>query len=124
MNTLGEPSHYSLDHFIGKSFSLPLNEKSSPSNTKIRTVLVRPMARWTPMILALAVFFVIGMAAAFWTERLRRYWIRQSERHPNALHWRLVARRVRAPWYSIELRLIGILCLATVIFFVWGFLRS
>jgi len=73
MNTLGGPSHYSLDHSIGKSFSLPLNEKSSPSKTKIRIVLVRPMARWIPMILALAVVFVIAMAATFWTERLRHY---------------------------------------------------
>ena len=76
------------------------------------------------MILGLGVFFVIGMAATFWTERVRTYWIRQSERHPDEFHWRIVGRRVRNPWYSIELRLIGILCLGTVAFFVWGFLRG
>jgi hypothetical protein len=73
MNTLGGPSHYSLDHSIGNLSACALNEKSSPSNTKIRIVLVRPMARWVPMILALAVVFVIGMATTFWTERLRTY---------------------------------------------------
>jgi uncharacterized membrane protein YqjE len=31
------------------------------------------MARWIPMILALAVVFVIAVAATFWTERLRHY---------------------------------------------------
>lgn len=82
------------------------------------------MVQWIPMILGLAVFFVIGMAATFWTERVRNYWIRQSERHPNELHWRIVGRRVRAPWYPMEFRLIGILCLGTAVFFVWGLLRS
>jgi len=76
------------------------------------------------MILALAGFLVVGVAATFWTERVRNYWIRQCDRHPEAIHWRLVGRRVRRPWYSIELRLIGILCLGTVLFFLWGFLRQ
>jgi hypothetical protein len=81
------------------------------------------MTRWLPMIFAMAVFFVVGVAATFWTERVRNYWIRQSDRHPEAIHWRLVGRRVRRPWYSIELRLIGILCLATVLLVVWGLVR-
>ena len=81
------------------------------------------MTRWLPLILGLAVFFVVGVAATFWTERVRQYWIRQCDRHPDELHWRLVGRRVRSQWYPIDLRLIGILCLGTVLFVVWGFLR-
>jgi hypothetical protein len=81
------------------------------------------MIPWLACIIAMLVFLGFGVAATFYTERLRTYWIRQCERHPDEIHWRIVGRRVRSDWYSIELRLIGILCLGTVILFVWGFLR-
>jgi protein-S-isoprenylcysteine O-methyltransferase Ste14 len=72
------------------------------------------------MIFGLAVFLLVGITATFWTERVRNYWIRQCDRRPDQLHWRLVGRRVRNPSYSIELRLIGILCLGTVLIVCMG----
>jgi hypothetical protein len=82
------------------------------------------MTRWLALIFALSVFLVIGVTATFWTERVRAYWIRQCDRHPDEFHWRLVGLRVRKPSYSTELRLIGIMCLGTVLLFLWGFLRQ
>ena len=81
------------------------------------------MTQWLPLIFTVTFFGAIGVAATFFTDRLRAYWIRQSERHPEEFHWRLVGRRVRKPWYSIELRLIGLLSLGTVLLILWGLLR-
>ena len=82
------------------------------------------MIAWLVFAVAMLVFLGVGVAATFYTERLRSYWIRQCERHPDEIHWRLVGRRVRSEGYSVELRLIGIICLGTVALFMWGFLRS
>jgi hypothetical protein len=82
------------------------------------------MTRWLALIFALAVFSFIGVTATFWTERVRAYWIRQCDRHPNQFHWKLVGWRVRKPSYSIELRLTGIMRLGTALLFLWGFIRQ
>jgi hypothetical protein len=73
---------------------------------------------------AMLVFLGVGVAATFYTERLRTHWIRKSEQRPDEIYWRIVGRRVRRAGYSVELRLIGIICLGTVALMMWGFLRS
>jgi hypothetical protein len=78
------------------------------------------MTRWLALIFAMSVFLVIGVTATFWTERVRAYWIRQCDCHPDEFYWRLVGGRVRKPSYSIELQLIGIMCLGTLLSFPWG----
>ena len=67
-------------------------------------------------------FVILGVVATFWTRRFQAFWIRQSDRHPEALHWKLVGRRVRTSWYPVELRLIGILCLAFSVMIWWSVL--
>jgi len=75
------------------------------------------MMDWLPLILALFAFFVVGVAATFLTERVRAYLIRQCDRHPHEFYWRLVGQYVRRS-SLIELRLVGIICLGTVLLFV------
>ena len=60
---------------------------------------------------AMLVFLGVGVAATFYTERLRTHWIRKSEQRPDEIYRRIVGRRVRRAGYSVELRLIGIICL-------------
>ena len=82
------------------------------------------MIAWLAFVVAMLVFFVVGVAATFYTERLRTHWIRKSEERPDEIYWRIVGRRVRREGYVVELRLIGIICLGTVLLMLWGFLRS
>jgi hypothetical protein len=72
-----------------------------------------------PFIFALACFLALGLAATFWTERFRSYWIRRCEQHPGQLHWEVIARRVRRPSYSFELRVVGIVSLIGATICVW-----
>ena len=74
------------------------------------------------LLLATLPFLIAGLAATFWTRRLQAYWIRQCDRHPGAIPWRLVGRRVRSDWYRTELRVIGIVCLAATANIWWGVL--
>jgi hypothetical protein len=67
-------------------------------------------------------FVVLGLIATFWTRRLREFLIRPCDRHPEAIHWRLTSRRVQSDWYAVELRLIGIVCLAISAMWWWSIL--
>ncbi len=85
------------------------------------------MIAWLTFAVAILGFLVAGVAATFYTERLRTHWIRRSEQRPNEIYWRIVGHRVRREGYSVELRLIGIMCLGTValmMWMMWGFVRS
>jgi hypothetical protein len=86
--------------------------------------LVRSMIAWLAIAVVMLVFLVVGVAATFYTERLRTHWICKSEQRPNEIYWRIVGRRVRSERYSRELRLIGIMCFGTVALMMWGFLPS
>ena len=72
-----------------------------------------------PFVVALACFLVVGLGATFWTERFRSYWIRRCEQHAGQLHWDFVARRVRRPSYSFELRFVGIISLIGAAACIW-----
>jgi len=82
------------------------------------------MAGLIAFVVGMSIFFVFGVVLTFWTERLQSYWIRQADKHPDSLRWRIVGCRVRSPWYSVELRLYGFLCLGTALFFTWAFARQ
>jgi len=82
------------------------------------------MIAWLTFAVAMLGFLVGGVAATFYTERLRTHWIRKSEQRPDEIYWRIVGRRVRREGFSIELRLSGIMCLGAVALMMWGFLRS
>jgi hypothetical protein len=82
------------------------------------------MIAWLAFAVVMLVFLVVGVAATFYTQRLRTHWIRKSEQRPDEIYWRIVGRRVRREGYSVELRLIGIMCLGTAALMMWGFLRS
>jgi hypothetical protein len=79
---------------------------------------------WLTFAVAILVFLAVGVAATFYTDRLRAHWIRKSEQRPDEIYWRIVGRRVRRDGFSVELRLSGIMCLGTVALMMWGFLRS
>ena len=72
-----------------------------------------------PLIIVLACFLVLGVAATFWTERFRSYWIRRCEQHPGQFHWQIIARRVQRPSYSFELRVVGIISLSGAAICLW-----
>ena len=61
------------------------------------------------LVVGISIFFVLGVVATFWTERLRSYYIRQGDLHPDSLRW---------------LRLYGLLCLGTALFLIWVFARQ
>ena len=70
-------------------------------------------------VAALACFLLLGLAATFWTERFRSYSIRRCEQHPGEFHWEFIARRVRRPSYSLELRFVGIISLIGAAACLW-----
>jgi hypothetical protein len=74
------------------------------------------------VLLATLPFLIVGLATTFWTRRLQAYWIRQCDRHPDAILWRIAGRRVRKDSYRIELRVIGIVCVAAIANIWWGVL--
>ena len=82
------------------------------------------MIAWFAIAVVMLVFLVSGVAATFFTERLRTHWIRKSEQRPDEIYWRIVGRRVRREGFSVELRLSGIMCFGTVAFMMWGFVGS
>ena len=82
------------------------------------------MAGLIAFVVSTSIFFVSGVILTFWTERLRSYWIRQADKHPDSLCWRIIGCRVRSQWYSVELRLYGLLRLGTALFFTWAFARQ
>lgn len=78
------------------------------------------MIAWFAFVVAMLVFLGVGVAATFYTERFRSYWIRRCQQHPGQLHWDLIVRRVRQPSYSFELRVVGIISLMGAAMCIWA----
>ena len=74
------------------------------------------------VLAATSPFIVAGVITTFWARRFREFWIRQCDRHPEAIPWRLVSRRVHSDSYLIELRLTGIVLLVISAMWWWGIL--
>jgi len=70
------------------------------------------MVNFAPSLLGFVAFFSIGLVCLAWPERVQNGIIRFYSRHRTLAKLEVPIRWMRAPYYGIKLRFIGIVSLA------------